>query len=656
MAEDINEMLGRLTFFEEESKRVIRLDYKGYEAWAVGKIMSDEKIKKEAMYRVLKPLWFTKEEVSFVALNEGFILGKFGSVEDRLRILNMRWEGQSEKSRKSIGEIGRDAGWTSLDRHNKTSPKGGLLSEGEEKEIVCAIKYERLPIFCYLCGIVGHTTQKCVKQTEDGEQGSNRFQYGNWLRVQLIGNRQNRENLRNGVKIIEEVMGLKEKEKIKGGVEDSESVSTIKKCHTRHMRDGGGKTELKLFGENLWIISHLVRRWLATSPAKNQEPLMLELFGTLSNSSLLMTQMLSFYANKVARVRDQCRLDGCLAVNVAVKSGGLAMLWKEGTKVDIQNYSKYHIDSVVQLKDQRRVRFTGFYGDANLNQRNELWNMLKRVGGTVNEIWIVGGDFNAIANNAEKEGGHRKSKALMDDFCNTIRGWYTWVNNREGSAMVKERFDRFMILANDVANFPYIETKVVRQSTSDHDAITLDTMGGLNFKYEAYWANDRKAKEVKQHAWKNSNIDVLNHNKRMKIQIEKLKARVNNIIDGPYKDNNMSELKETRRKLGQLLYKEECYWAQRSRIRWLKERDQNTRFFHVRAMSRKKKNHIEKLIDANGCWKYTTTNICNIAIEYFQNLFTTSNPFYEENSFNLIKNCITGEMNCRLTKDFTDNV
>ncbi|KAK5785575.1 hypothetical protein PVK06_040171 [Gossypium arboreum] len=156
--------------------------------------------------------------------------------------------------------------------------------------------------------------------------------------------------------------------------------------------------------------------------------------------------------------------------------------------------------------------------------------MLKRVGGMVNEICIFEGDFNTIANNAKKEGGRRKSKALMDDFCNvieelslvdikTVRGWYTWVNNREGSAMVKELLNRFMISANDVANFPYIETKVVRQSTLDHDAITLDTMGGksreggryqgFNCKYEAYWANDRKAKEVIQHAWKNSNIDVV---------------------------------------------------------------------------------------------------------------------------------------------------
>lgn len=48
----------------------------GYEAWAVGKILSKEKINKGAMYRVLQSLWFTKEVVSFMELKGGvFLIG-----------------------------------------------------------------------------------------------------------------------------------------------------------------------------------------------------------------------------------------------------------------------------------------------------------------------------------------------------------------------------------------------------------------------------------------------------------------------------------------------------------------------------------------------------------------------------------------------------
>ncbi|KAA3469824.1 reverse transcriptase [Gossypium australe] len=60
-----------------------------------------------------------------------------------------------------------------------------------------------------------------------------------------------------------------------------------------------------------------------------------------------------------------------------------------------------------------------------------------------------------------------------------------------------------------------------------------------------------------------------------------------------------------RLKLGNLMDKEEKYWAQRSRITWLREGDKNTRFFHIRASNRRKKNNIERLKDINGARRTT---------------------------------------------------
>ncbi|MBA0599604.1 hypothetical protein Gorai_005815 [Gossypium raimondii] len=51
--------------------------------------MAEEKSNREAMYRVFRLLWFTKEEVNFVALKEGAIIVKFGCLEDKSRILNL---------------------------------------------------------------------------------------------------------------------------------------------------------------------------------------------------------------------------------------------------------------------------------------------------------------------------------------------------------------------------------------------------------------------------------------------------------------------------------------------------------------------------------------------------------------------------------------
>nr|KJB61257.1 hypothetical protein B456_009G348400 [Gossypium raimondii] len=93
MTEELNDLLARLNFSEEESVQIMckKDDHSGrcFESWAIGKIMATEIPNREAMYRVFKSLWYTKEEVEFVALKEGVVIVKFGCQEDRNRILNL---------------------------------------------------------------------------------------------------------------------------------------------------------------------------------------------------------------------------------------------------------------------------------------------------------------------------------------------------------------------------------------------------------------------------------------------------------------------------------------------------------------------------------------------------------------------------------------
>ena len=54
----------------------------------------------------------------------------------------------------------------------------------------------------------------------------------------------------------------------------------------------------------------------------------------------------------------------------------------------------------------------------------------------------------------------------------------------------------------------------------------------------------------------------------------------------------------------ELSHREEVMWQQRSRVQWLQAGDKNTKFFHMRASQRKKKNRVERLRKPNG----TTTD------------------------------------------------
>lgn len=51
------------------------------------------------------------------------------------------------------------------------------------------------------------------------------------------------------------------------------------------------------------------------------------------------------------KVRDLCKFKNGLIVPSRGKSGGLAMFWKEGIKLDIQTYSNSHIDALVDGGD-----------------------------------------------------------------------------------------------------------------------------------------------------------------------------------------------------------------------------------------------------------------------------------------------------------------
>ncbi|PPS11543.1 hypothetical protein GOBAR_AA09092 [Gossypium barbadense] len=106
-------------------------------------------------------------------------------------------------------------------------------------------------------------------------------------------------------------------------------------------------------------------------------------------------------------------------------------MWKNGVDDTIQNYSKFHIDSLVQYENNKNVHFTSFYGNASPSLRSSLWDMLRRIGGKarsqmnkfkdlVDELALLDinpiKDFNAILNDAETEGRCRKARSQMNKF------------------------------------------------------------------------------------------------------------------------------------------------------------------------------------------------------------------------------------------------
>ncbi|MBA0600360.1 hypothetical protein Gorai_006548, partial [Gossypium raimondii] len=223
LMEEINKLLGRLHFSEEEFIQVVSTSevdkIQSCDSWAVGKIMAKESPNREVMYRVFKSLWFTKEEVEFVALKEGKGKGmdsyEFRLVPFWVRIYNIPIKLMDRQTALDVGNaIGvlvaidgndRFGGWIEFIRIKvkidieKPLRRVVRFVDKDGSETIGLIKYERLPDFCFSCGIIGHTLKTCTTKVDEEELNDMYLQFGSWMRAPIASPNQVRYMRRNWV-------------------------------------------------------------------------------------------------------------------------------------------------------------------------------------------------------------------------------------------------------------------------------------------------------------------------------------------------------------------------------------------------------------------------------------------------------------------------
>lgn len=99
--------------------------------------------------------------------------------------------------------------------------------------------------------------------------------------------------------------------------------------------------------------------------------------------------------------------------------------------------------------------------------------------------------------------------------------------------------------------------------------------------------------------------------------------------------------------LNDLLLHEEVYWKQRAKILWLAEGDDNIRFFHANASSRRKTNHITYPETDEGVRVDKQEGMCGIVKDYIANVFISTQR-EEELRQNSLGNLVTEEQNREL--------
>ena len=232
--------------------------------------------------------------------------------------------------------------------------------------------------------------------------------------------------------------------------------------------------------------------------------------------------------------------------------------------------------------------------------------------------------------------------------------------------------------------FPHASISHLIVASSDHVGLLLDSWTNQPrnsapqrkrrmFRFEKAWLKEPGCEEVIESAWEVQPIGMAMYRVTQKIK----QCRINLLqwsqshvrVTPKLIDSKMKQLKELevqpredydsrqinliRHELNGLHEKAEVAWRQRSRIAWLTEGDRNTKFFHECASQRKKTNTIRGLIDQQGHWRTEPLEVEQIVVDYFSNLFASSNLQIIDKVLHEVDGVVTPGMNKDLLRPFT---
>lgn len=240
----------------------------------------------------------------------------------------------------------------------------------------------------------------------------------------------------------------------------------------------------------------------------------------------------------------------------------------------------------------------------------------------------------------EHEGAANRSNAQIKGFRDTVdvcmlmdlgyqgRFW-TFEKRIAGGSYARVRLDRALATASWVTRFPDASVTHLTSSTSDHGTILVQLDGVQShalpektFRYEVMWESHETWKDTITNSWNAASAGYgvgdfcdklltitsqLSSWRRdtfgsVRKEIKHIKAQLETMHNDPARLRPSHPELKLNERLVELYHREELMWRQRSWLEWLSAGDRNTKFFHMRASMRRKKNMIRALTNALGLY------------------------------------------------------
>ncbi|KAJ0667015.1 putative RNA-directed DNA polymerase [Helianthus annuus] len=319
-------------------------------------------------------------------------------------------------------------------------------------------------------------------------------------------------------------------------------------------------------------------------------------------------------------------------------SGGLIWMWDESVFA-VEGFNKHrnflHIRG--KLKGSNRVvNLLNVYAPQGIQAKKEIWDLVGELILSHDGLWAVCGDFNAVRFREEKRNCSYKPRCASN-FNSFIydsglmeyemKGRnFTWQseNNQKLS-----KLDRFLVNSDFFNEWPEACVQALPNLWSDHCPIVLSSKsvnyGARPFRFFNSWLGKEGFKEVVEEACLSFSVPECNPDVKLIKKLGYVRSKIKEWRDvmRSKEEESLNMAKQELEELESILQirdlEEDESWAlaenkriieeidlakvknlkQRSRVRWAKEGDENSKFFHSMINCRKASNVIHGLSIGN---------------------------------------------------------